>query len=113
MAILLATGRFGKICADLYCIFETREQLRAYIESWGAWAPVALVFVQALQVVIAPIPGELTGTPDQLLNFTDDFSEPVFVHSNLGLAIRLPEKSHLVERGGRVLLRSPMHSLHL
>lgn len=83
VAILLATGRFGKICTDLYCIFETREQLRAYIESWGAWAPVALVFVQALQVVIAPIPGELTGAVGGFI-----FGVwPATIYSTIGLGI--------------------------
>jgi uncharacterized membrane protein YdjX (TVP38/TMEM64 family) len=42
-------------------IFQGREQLRQYVESWGSWAPAAFVFIQALQVVIAPIPGEFTG----------------------------------------------------
>jgi len=42
-------------------IFQSREQLRQYVESWGSGAPAVFVFIQALQVVIAPIPGELTG----------------------------------------------------
>ena len=44
----------------LWEIFQSREALRAYLEGCGVWAPVVFV-VQALQVVIAPIPGELTG----------------------------------------------------
>jgi uncharacterized membrane protein YdjX (TVP38/TMEM64 family) len=42
-------------------VFRGRDELRAYVESWGAWAPAAFVAIQILQVVFAPIPGELTG----------------------------------------------------
>lgn len=35
--------------------------LRAYVRSFGVWAPVAFVFLQAAQVVFAPIPGQVFG----------------------------------------------------
>ena len=41
--------------------FEHRESIRAYILSMGYLAPFAFISLQALQVVISPIPGEATG----------------------------------------------------
>lgn len=35
--------------------------LRTELARWGAWAPVVFIALQALQVLIAPIPGEITG----------------------------------------------------
>jgi uncharacterized membrane protein YdjX (TVP38/TMEM64 family) len=37
------------------------ETLRAALQSWGAFAPLVFIGIQVLQVVISPIPGELTG----------------------------------------------------
>jgi uncharacterized membrane protein YdjX (TVP38/TMEM64 family) len=34
---------------------------RAYVRSFGVWAPVALIVLQALQIVLAPIPGQVLG----------------------------------------------------
>jgi uncharacterized membrane protein YdjX (TVP38/TMEM64 family) len=41
--------------------FEHRESIRAHILSMGHLAPFAFISLQALQVVISPIPGEATG----------------------------------------------------
>lgn len=41
--------------------FEHRESVRAYILSLGHLAPFAFISLQALQIVISPIPGEATG----------------------------------------------------
>ncbi len=60
-AVLWFTGRLGEIVAWMLDVFKGRDELRTYVESWGAWAPVAFIAIQALQVVVAPIPGELTG----------------------------------------------------
>lgn len=37
------------------------EDARAYVEGFGVWAPVAIIVLQALQVVAAPIPGQVLG----------------------------------------------------
>jgi uncharacterized membrane protein YdjX (TVP38/TMEM64 family) len=42
-------------------VVEDKERLRVYLKNWGALAPLAFIAIQALQVVIAPVPGELTG----------------------------------------------------
>jgi uncharacterized membrane protein YdjX (TVP38/TMEM64 family) len=60
-AALAITGHLQRWSMALIAIFESREHLRIYLEGWGVWAPVVFIFLQALQVVIAPIPGELTG----------------------------------------------------
>lgn len=42
-------------------LFSDREQIKAFITSFGIVAPVAFIAVQVLQVIFAPIPGEATG----------------------------------------------------
>lgn len=58
---LTFSGLLHTFSRRLFDIFESREEMRAYLQSWGAWAPVAFALIQALQVIISPIPGELTG----------------------------------------------------
>ncbi len=41
--------------------FLNKEALSQFIESFGLYAPLAFISLQALQVIVAPIPGELTG----------------------------------------------------
>jgi uncharacterized membrane protein YdjX (TVP38/TMEM64 family) len=43
---------------NLQFLTNTRE-LRAFVLGFGVWAPLALVVLQALQVVLAPIPGQV------------------------------------------------------
>jgi len=44
-----------------YRFFLNPVRLQLFIASFGPYAKVAFVFVQALQVVFAPVPGEVTG----------------------------------------------------
>ncbi len=37
------------------------ERLRLLLQAQGVWAPFLFIFLQAAQVVLAPIPGEVTG----------------------------------------------------
>ncbi|MBA4417728.1 MAG: TVP38/TMEM64 family protein [Syntrophus sp. (in: bacteria)] len=46
---------------DFYRYLLSPRRLRLFIASFGPFAAVAFVVVQALQVVFAPIPGEVTG----------------------------------------------------
>jgi uncharacterized membrane protein YdjX (TVP38/TMEM64 family) len=64
-------------------VVDSREHMRIYLNSWGAWAPLAFIVVQALQVIIAPIPGELTGVVGGFLFGT----WRAVVYSSLGLTI--------------------------
>lgn len=59
--LLAVTGYLAPLVATLTKAFQCRENLRIYVEGWGAAAPVIFIVLQALQVVVAPIPGELTG----------------------------------------------------
>ncbi len=61
LLLLFLSGHGSALLRKMYAIFQSKDTLRAYVESWGAWAPAVFITIQALQVVIAPIPGELTG----------------------------------------------------
>ena len=79
IAIWACLGIFGTLCtaAGLFLWFssnpivaEYRALARFYsskravgefLKNFGPWTPVAFIAVQALQVVLAPIPGEATG----------------------------------------------------
>jgi uncharacterized membrane protein YdjX (TVP38/TMEM64 family) len=43
-----------------FSVFESRESLRAYVSSFGDWAPLVFIALQFMQVIISPIPGNLT-----------------------------------------------------
>jgi uncharacterized membrane protein YdjX (TVP38/TMEM64 family) len=47
--------------AQLYELLTDRESVTAYVESFGAAAPLVFMAIQILQVIFAPIPGEATG----------------------------------------------------
>ncbi len=55
------TGYLDPLIGALWEAFQGKEQMRAFLESWGPWAPAAFMGIQILQVVLAPIPGEFTG----------------------------------------------------
>lgn len=42
-------------------IFYDPDAVRTFIESFGVWAPAALIGLQVLQVLLAPIPGQVVG----------------------------------------------------
>ncbi len=80
---LALSGQLSPMVAQLWELFKDRNQLRSYVESWGAWAPLAFILIQAFQVVFAPIPGELTGAVGGFI-----FGGiPTIVYSSLGLTI--------------------------
>lgn len=43
-----------------YSVFESRETMKAYISSFNGWAPVVFFALQFMQVIVSPIPGNLT-----------------------------------------------------
>ncbi|HTY22852.1 MAG TPA: TVP38/TMEM64 family protein [Desulfomonilaceae bacterium] len=55
------TGQLGRYSREWWDVFKNTEQIRDYLNSWGGLAPLAFVAIQALQVVVSPIPGEVTG----------------------------------------------------
>lgn len=46
---------------DLARFYSNRKEVKAFLASFGPYAPIPFVVLQALQVVFAPIPGEATG----------------------------------------------------
>lgn len=46
---------------QLWRIFTNREALEAWIISLGAWGPVVIVVAEFLQVLLAPVPGQVVG----------------------------------------------------
>lgn len=64
-------------------VFSSRESITAYVREWGLWAPAAFVLIQAAQVIVAPIPGNITAMAGGAL-----FGWGVgFLLSSLGLLI--------------------------
>jgi uncharacterized membrane protein YdjX (TVP38/TMEM64 family) len=61
LAALWATEYWRHLSEMVASAFKNRGEMRLYLKSWGARAPLAFIKIQALQVVVAPIPGELTG----------------------------------------------------
>ena len=67
----------------LYGFMTDREGMKAFIESRGTAAPLAFVGFQILQVMFAPVPGELSGFLGGYI-----FGTTVgFVYSSIGLAV--------------------------
>lgn len=68
---------------DSYHFFTSKEQVRDWLISFGPAAPLVFIFIQSLQVVFAPIPGEATGFLGGFL-----FGIPKgFLYSTVGLTL--------------------------
>ena len=66
-----------------YEIFTDREQIKAFVMSFGTGAPVVFIIIQILQVLLAPFPGEATG-------FIGGFlfgATKGFLYSSIGLTL--------------------------
>jgi uncharacterized membrane protein YdjX (TVP38/TMEM64 family) len=46
---------------ELARFYSSRREVKAFLTSFGPYAPLPFIVLQALQVVFAPIPGEATG----------------------------------------------------
>ncbi len=68
---------------DMIRFFSSRKRLNAYVASYGAYAPVTFMGLQCLQVLFAPIPGELTGFIGGFLFGIG----PGFIYSTVGLTL--------------------------
>jgi uncharacterized membrane protein YdjX (TVP38/TMEM64 family) len=64
-------------------LFVDKRFLKQTLRQWGTLAPVVFIIIQALQVVIAPIPGDVTGLLGGYL-----FGEWVgLIYSTVGLTV--------------------------
>ncbi|MGQ9707735.1 MAG: TVP38/TMEM64 family protein [bacterium] len=51
--IVLSAGR------RWWYLFQNPEELRTVVNSWGAWAPLGIIVLQLIQIVLAPLPGNV------------------------------------------------------
>ncbi len=82
-AWLTVSGQLQHLAWRVIEFCQNKEEIRDYLRSWGALAPVVFMLMQALQVVVAPIPGEVTG-------FVGGFvfgTWPSAVYSTVGLTL--------------------------
>lgn len=85
------------LVSEFRSLFTDPDRLAAAIRGFGPWAPVAFVLLQAVQVVVAPIPGQVTGLVSGYL-----FGAVAgTVYSALGLAIGSAVALSLARRFGR------------
>lgn len=68
---------------DLVRFFSSRTRVSAFVASFGPFAPLVFMGIQFLQVLFAPIPGELTGFIGGYL-FGTGLS---FIYSTIGLTL--------------------------
>jgi uncharacterized membrane protein YdjX (TVP38/TMEM64 family) len=61
LLILIILGTYLFLHYDFYVTFIYKEKAIAFIKSFHPYDEAAFIFLQILQVVIAPIPGEVTG----------------------------------------------------
>jgi len=59
--LLIIVGSYLFVHFDLHIIFADRDKLIKFINSFHPYDELALIALQILQVVFAPIPGEVTG----------------------------------------------------
>ncbi|MGQ9681166.1 MAG: TVP38/TMEM64 family protein [Anaerolineae bacterium] len=75
LRLLLATGLIGLLAALLWLLgrqptlllFLDRERLVAWVASLGPWGPLGIIGLQIVQIVAAPVPGQLVGIASGLL----------------------------------------------
>jgi uncharacterized membrane protein YdjX (TVP38/TMEM64 family) len=56
LAVLI--GALIKWWEPLYNFVADQEQVRVWVEGLGAWGPMAIVFLEMVQALLAPIPGQ-------------------------------------------------------
>lgn len=62
LIVLVVLGVFaGVYWGQLMSFFQNPDQVRAYVDSAGPWGPLVFMAVQFLQILIAPIPGQVVG----------------------------------------------------
>ena len=66
LVVILIVGYIYRVqiwekIVEYFLIFTDREQIKNFINSYDAGAPVVFIIIQVLQVLFAPVPGEATG----------------------------------------------------
>ena len=73
----------GEDLDDFEGIYSSSDKLSKFLQSLGPYSPAVFVLLQVLQVIAAPIPGELTGVAGGYV-YGETFG---FILSTVGLAI--------------------------
>ena len=60
VAAALVAGFIALRSSEKLVIFTSQEELRAWVEGFGAAAPAAFFATQVIQVIVSPIPGSAT-----------------------------------------------------
>lgn len=61
MALLISIAVIVIWRKPILSLFEDPAAIRGFVQGWGVLGPVALVLLQAAQVLLAPIPGQVVG----------------------------------------------------
>jgi len=61
LVLILSGLSWGIYMTGLWDFFMSRERMTAFLDSLGPFAFVGFIVLQASQVVVAPIPGDVTG----------------------------------------------------
>jgi len=82
ICVVAACVAYRHSLIELYLILTDREKIKAFIDSWGSAAPFVFIVIQIMQVIFAPIPGEISGfVGGYLFGATQGF-----IFSSVGLA---------------------------
>lgn len=60
VGVLVSRTDWAGLWAGAWSVFTSPKVFREWVRGFGLWAPVVFWLVQAVQVVVAPIPGGLT-----------------------------------------------------
>jgi len=58
VVLIAAAWRWG---GAAWALFRNQPALQAWVASFGAWAPLVSIALNAAQVIVAPIPGQVIG----------------------------------------------------
>lgn len=61
LLVLLAVILLAMRYSDHWMLFQDQVRLRQWINQWGMWKPFAIIFLQMVQVLLAPVPGQVVG----------------------------------------------------
>lgn len=61
LLVVVGGGAFLLYASGLFRFFMDKDRILAFLDSLGPWKFAGFIFLQSLQVVVAPIPGEVTG----------------------------------------------------
>jgi uncharacterized membrane protein YdjX (TVP38/TMEM64 family) len=80
---LTALAPAGEDLDDFEGIYSSSDKLSKFLQSLGPYSPAVFVLLQVLQVIAAPIPGELTGVAGGYV-YGENFG---FILSSVGLTL--------------------------